>query len=181
MEFFGTWTQVIGGLFIGALFGFFLRKAYVTRFDTIVKQLMLQDFTVLKVMLTAIAFGSFGIYLLKMSADVPSTIFATTIGAAAVGGAIFGIGMAVMGFCPGTAIGALADGARDMRYGMLGMVAGAFLYAEAAPFFAQHLKQETDMTKLTLVDATGWSAIVFATAFLPMVAAMKFFLDRKKS
>ena len=89
--------------------------------------------------------------------------------------------MAIMGFCPGTAIGALADGARDMRYGMLGMVAGAFLYAEAAPFFAQHLKQETDMTKLTLVDATGWSAIVFATAFLSMVAAMKFFLDRKKS
>ena len=124
---FAPWTELLSGLLVVTVFGFLLRKAYVTRFPVIVGQLLLKDFTVMKVMMTAIAFGSLGIYLLPHSSLL---IDPTPLAGALIGGGIFGVGMAVMGFCPGTGIGALADGSRDMWFGVLGMIVGAGIYAE---------------------------------------------------
>ena len=124
---FAPWTELLSGLLVGVAFGFLLRKAFVTRFSIIVGQLMLKDFTVMKVMMTAIAFGSLGIYLLPGTSLL---IGPSPLAGALIGGGIFGVGMALMGYCPGTGMGALADGSRDMWFGLLGMITGAGIYAE---------------------------------------------------
>jgi uncharacterized protein len=160
---FAPWHELIGGLFVGIIFGFLLRKGYVTRFNVIVNQLLLKDFTVMKIMLTAIAFGSLGIYsLLYLFPTKELIINSTTLLTALLGGGIFGIGMAIMGFCPGTAVGALADGARDMWFGFLGMIVGAAVYAESFGWITKNIKPFAAISKKTLpmiFDISPWFII----------------------
>ena len=51
-------AQLFIGLGLGIFFGFFLQRSGVTHYDTILNQLLLTDFTVVKVMLTAIIVGT---------------------------------------------------------------------------------------------------------------------------
>lgn len=161
---FAPWTKLLSGLFVGILFGFILRKAYVSRFPVIVGQLLLRDFTVMKVMMTAIALGSVGIYLL---APEHLMIDPAPLWGALIGGGIFGVGMAVMGFCPGTGVAALADGARDMWFGLLGMVVGAGIFAEIAPLIDRGVPDDS-----TLSEVFGVSPWVIIPVLLIIVAAL---------
>lgn len=125
---------ILAGLF----FGFLLRKALVTRFDTIVSQLLLRDFTVVKVIFTAIVVGSCGITLLSsFGIPVGANLSKTPLLFSLIGGAIFGVGMSLSGYCPGTGLGAIADGSKDMLFGLLGMIAGSIAFNElSAPMYS---------------------------------------------
>jgi uncharacterized membrane protein YedE/YeeE len=86
----------------------------------------------LKIMLTAIVVGGAGVYaLFGMGAIESLHIKNATLWGNLVGGAIFGIGMAILGYCPGTGVAAIGDGSRDAITGVIGMVVGAALFAEA--------------------------------------------------
>jgi uncharacterized protein len=178
---FAPFTEVIGGLIVGILFGFILNKAAVTRFSTIVGQLMLKDFTVMKVIMTAIATGSFGLYLLKgFSFPVELSISKTTLFAALLGGSIFGVGMAVLGLCPGTCVGALSSKAKDAWFGILGMVIGAALYAEIFPWVKATIKPDSAISKITLPEFFGISPWFFIGGVLMFVLGFLFLDKRQK-
>ena len=53
------------GLVMGIVFGFLLHKGGVTNYDVILKQLLLKDWTVVKIMLSAIITGTLGVHWLK--------------------------------------------------------------------------------------------------------------------
>lgn len=151
--FFSTPSELISGLVIGVLFGFALNKANVTRFSTIVGQFLLKDFTVMKVIMSAIASGSLVLYVFKgFFPGIGLMISSTSLLAAFLGGCIFGIGMAVLGFCPGTCVGALSARTKDTWLGLLGMIFGAALYAEAFPWIKLHIKPAHKISKITLAD-----------------------------
>jgi uncharacterized membrane protein YedE/YeeE len=170
---FAPWGELLSGLVTGIFFGFLLRKAYVTRFNVIVGQLLLKDFTVMNVMMTAVAVGGVGIYsLIYLIPTLELTISATTLFSALVGGAIFGIGMAIMGYCPGTGVAAIADGAKDMWFGLLGMVVGAGIYAEVFPWIQKTIKPPNDITTTTLPEYFEVSPWVFIVPLLVMVAIL---------
>ncbi|MHC5001987.1 MAG: YeeE/YedE thiosulfate transporter family protein, partial [Planctomycetota bacterium] len=104
-------TSLALGAATGLVFGFLLQKGGVTRFQVIVGQFLLKDFTVLKVMLTAIVVGAIGIYGMRAAGmDVPLHVKGTALLANVLGGLIFGVGMAILGYCPGTALAAIGDG-----------------------------------------------------------------------
>lgn len=162
---FASFSELLGGLLVGIVFGFLLQKAHVTRFSTIVGQLLLKDLTVMRVILTAIAVGSFGLYFLKMVFfDVELEISSTTLLAASVGGGIFGIGMAALGYCPGTCVAALAEKDRNARYGILGMLVGAGIYAEAYSWITLHFKPTSHFNKETLAEYFEISPWIFILA-----------------
>ncbi len=177
---FAPWTEIFSGLVVGVIFGFLLRKAHVTRFNVIVSQLLLLDFTVMKVILTAIASGSLMVQaLILLNAGISLEISSTTLMASLLGGGLFGVGMALMGYCPGTGVGALADGARDMWFGVLGMIAGAGLYAEAYPWILQHIKPASALTKATLAEYFGVSPWILTLGVLLALIALYFFDKRR--
>lgn len=123
-------------LIAGAIFGLLLQKASVGRFDTIVGQFLLKDFTVMKVILTAIVVGSAGIYSLEAFGVIPAfRLSSTPILYTAIGGAVFGIGMSILGRCPGTAMVALASGDKDMIFGFLGMIFGSVVFNASSSYF----------------------------------------------
>lgn len=124
-------SQIFLALISGFSFGFLLRKAKVTDSTIIINQLLLKDFTVMKVILTAIITGSMGIYGLNAFGLIPSFHMSTTpLTMSLLGGGVFGIGMSFLGYCPGTALAALASGSKRALYGVLGMFVGAFLFNE---------------------------------------------------
>lgn len=126
--------QIVLGLLFGICFGFLLQKGGVTDYNVIEGQLLLTDFTVMKVMLSAVIVGMVGFHMLKHYGYVRPHAAEGTIGANAIGGLIFGAGFALLGYCPGTVAGAIGTGALDaLAGGMLGMVIGAGLFAEAYP------------------------------------------------
>src|ERR1039457_2611684 len=117
--------KLMAGAIFGLAFGFLLQKGGVGKFNVLIGQLLLQDFTVAKVMLTAIVVGMVGIFALHHFAKVNLHIKPTRVGANIIGGLLFGAGFALMGYCPGTAAAALGQGNWDTLFGMAGLLVGS--------------------------------------------------------
>ena len=114
-----THPPLIWGLAFGVVFGFMLQKGGATKFDVIVGQLLLEDFTVLKIMLSAVVTGMLGIYLMKNLGWVELHPKSGSWGMNVIGGLIFGVGFALLGYCPGTIAGAIGNGYLDALVGGL--------------------------------------------------------------
>lgn len=125
---FEPWPRLLLGLLTGIVFGFLLQKGRVAKYQTILDQFRLKDWTVVKVMGTAVVVGSVGIYALLPTEAVSLHIKPLWVGGIVVGGILFGLGMAVLGYCPGTGVAACGEGRRDAMVGVLGMLAGAGVY-----------------------------------------------------
>lgn len=151
------------GLVTGILFGFILQKAQVTKYDKIVAFFRLKDLTVLKVMLAAILSGMVGVYFLHGIGLMNLHIKPTILGANVLGGAIFGVGMLLLGFCPGTCVAAVGEGKLDGLFrGIVGILAGAALYSEVYPLIQNNFLKMGDYGKLTwpgLLNVNPWLVI----------------------
>ena len=157
---------LIFGLITGVLFGFFLQKGRAARYDKQIGALRLIDMTVVKFMFSAILVGMVGIYLLKDLGMIKLDVKSTILGANILGGLIFGIGWGLLGYCPGTAAGALGEGRWDALWGMLGMLAGAAVFAEAYPALKKTVLTWGDFGEITLPDMLGVSHWVIIPVFV---------------
>jgi uncharacterized protein len=115
-------NTLLYGLITGILFGFLLQKGRVLRYDKQLGALRLHDMTIVKFMLSSILVGMVGIYLLKDLGLVKLSIKEADLGANILGGLIFGAGWALLGYCPGTAVGAIGEGRWDAIWGIMGML-----------------------------------------------------------
>ena len=143
-------TTLIYGLVTGILFGFLLQKGRVLRYDKQLGALRLMDMTIVKFMLSAVLVGMVGIYLLNDLGLAKLSIKPMIFGGVVVGGLIFGIGWGLLGYCPGTSLGALGEGRWDSVWGIVGMLCGAALYAEAFPTMKATVLTWGDFGKITL-------------------------------
>lgn len=165
-------VKLVMGLCTGIVFGFLLQKGGLTRFRVIVGQFLWADHTVLRTMLTAVAVGSAGVWALHQMWDVPLHIKSAHLLANAVGGVIFGIGMAVLGYCPGTGVAALGDGSRHAVPGVLGMLAGAAVYAEVYPWMKKTILSIGSYGKITIPEITSLSVWWFVAGMAVMSATV---------
>jgi uncharacterized membrane protein YedE/YeeE len=156
--------MLIYGLITGMLFGFFLQKAQVLRYDKQVGALRLMDMTIVKFMVSSILVGMVGVYLLHDLGLAKLSLKPTILGGNILGGLIFGLGWGLLGYCPGTSAGALGEGRWDALWGILGMLAGAALYAEAYPALKGTVLTWGDFGKITIPQVLGlrhWILIPF--------------------
>jgi hypothetical protein len=160
--------QVVLGLLTGIAFGFLLQKGGVTDYSVIMGQLLLTDFTVVKVMLSAILVGMIGIYAMKPAGLVQLHCRMGSAGSTVVGGFIFGAGFALLGYCPGTAAGAVGTGALDAAFGMAGIALGAGIFARVYPRLDRSVLNRGAFPKETVPELLGvkpW-IVVIAVAIL---------------
>jgi hypothetical protein len=158
--------QLLMALAIGICFGFLLQRGGVTRYDVIMGQLLLADWTVFKVILTAIVTGMVGIFVLRIPGLARLHIWSGSVGSTVVGGLIFGFGFAILGYCPGTLAGAVGQGSLDAIFGGVpGMLSGAAGYAAIYPTLSRSVLKAGQFEKDTLPQLTG-------TAAWPWVAAV---------
>jgi len=167
------------GLITGVLFGFLLQKGRVLRFEKQVGALLLKDMTIVKFMFSAILVGMVGITLLSDAGIVTLSHKSMNLGAVLLGGALFGVGWAVMGFCPGTSVGALGEGRWHALFAITGMVAGAALYAELYPFFSSTVIAWKDFGKIGLPEVLGVSPWVIIVLLWTGVISLFFWFEKK--
>ena len=165
-------TDQILGLVTGILLGFLLQKGRVLRFEKQVGAMLLKDMTILKFMLSAIIVGMVGVEILSSAGVITMSHKPMNVGAILVGGALFGAGWAVMGYCPGTSMGALGEGRWHAIFGIAGMVAGAAIYAELYPFFKSTVLSWADYGKIGMPEALGVSPWVVIVVFICVVLGL---------
>ena len=151
-----VWKLALG-LLSGVIFGFLLQKGRVAKYEVIVGQFLGRDFTVVKIMATAVIVGSIGIYGLLPTGAFTLHIKPALWSGILVGGVLFGIGMSVLGYCPGTGVVACGEGRKDAYAGLLGMFGGAALYVNFFSSFSSIAEALGDGGKLTFPKLTGTS------------------------
>jgi len=158
------------GLSFGILFGFLLHKGGATKYDVIVGQLLLTDFTVLKIMLSAVATGMIGIYFMKSMGWIKLSLKSGSVGMNVIGALIFGVGFAVLGYCPGTIAGAIGNGYLDaITGGLVGIILGTWIFAVMYPKLKDGILKKGyfgDITIPGLLKVNNWVVVV------PVVALM---------
>jgi len=161
-------AQIVLGLLTGIVFGFLLQKGGVTEYSVIIGQLLLTDFTVIQVMLSAVLVGMIGVYAMKGAGLARLHCRTGSIGATVIGGLIFGAGFAILGYCPGTAPGAVGSGALDAAIGMVGIALGAGIFAHLYPRLSRSVLNRGIFPAETIPELLGvqpW-IIVIVVAFL---------------
>jgi len=120
------------GLLCGFLFGYVLENAGFGSPCKLTAQFRLSDWSVFKVMFTAIVVAALGLHLLAQVGVLKSSgIFVPPayLGAVAIGGAMLGAGFAIGGYCPGTSVVGLFSGRLDALLFAVGMVIGTAAFA----------------------------------------------------
>ena len=115
---------------IGIAFGVALERVGLGSARKLVGQFYLTDFTVFKVMFSAIVTAMLGTFFLSRlglldlgRVYVPETVLAPQL----VGGLLFGAGFALAGLCPGTSCVSAATGRGDGLAVVAGMFSGVLL------------------------------------------------------
>ena len=170
--------QLIAGAIFGLAFGFLLQKGGAGKFNVLIGQLLLQDWTVAKIMLTAIVVGMIGVFTLHHFAKVNLHIKPTRVGANIIGGLLFGAGFGLIGYCPGTVAVALGQGSWDALFGMVGLIAGSWIFAELSGWTKRTVEKWGDFGKVTLPDLLHMPTDAFAIGFAVLLTAILFVLHR---
>ncbi len=162
--------QLFLGLITGVIFGFLLQKGQVTKYGVIMGTFLFTDLTVVKVMFSAVVVGAIGIHYLKGKGRMEPQIKKAALGRNIIGGIIFGIGFALLGYCPGTGWGAVGQGNLDALFGgALGMLVGAALFAESYGFLKRTVLGWGKVGATTLpqmMNKSPWTIIGWLTLFV---------------
>ncbi len=121
---------------VGIFFGLSLERAGLGDPHKLTGVFYFRDFTVPKVMFTAILVAAAGLYLLADLGLLDMSrvyIIPTFFWPQLAGGALFGVGFVMSGYCPGTAAAGLASGRIDAMVVMAGLIAGSLLFAVLFP------------------------------------------------
>ena len=146
---------LLAGLF-GLVFGVLLHKGRVTDYNVIVNLFRLKDYTVLKVMLTAILVGGVGVGLMMSGGLLEGWhIKDMNVLGVVLGVTLFGIGMVLYGYCPGTGVAAIATGSVHALVGFVGMVVGGVIYAMTYASVKSSILSVGAMGEIMLPEVTG--------------------------
>lgn len=171
-------NQLVLGLLFGVIFGFLLQKGGVAKYHILLGVLLLEDLTVVKVMLTAIIVGTVGIFGLHALGMVKLHVKPTRYAANIIGGLVFGVGFALIGYCPGTGAAALGQGNWDAIAGVAGLMIGSYLFAEASGWLGKTLMKVGDQGKLMLPELVRLPLGVFLLFWVPALVVALIVLDR---
>jgi hypothetical protein len=123
---------VVSGVLCGVLFGFVLESAGFGSPCKLTAQFQLRDWSVFKVMFTAIVVAAVGLYGLRLAGLMQAdAVFVPTalLVASGVGGSLVGAGFAIGGYCPGTSVVGLFSGRVDALVFLVGLMFGTAVFA----------------------------------------------------
>ncbi len=175
-------TAIVIGLAMGAVFGLALEKSKVMEPGCLIGQFQMSNFTMLKVMLTAIATGLVILAALHGFGVVKLSVKAALVGNMVVGGLLLGLGIVLAGACPGTALAQLGAGYKDAWAVIAGGLAGAFTYG----YFQKSIDRVLDWSgiglgdlgKLTLADVVPGGFVTLALVIAALIVASLVALER---
>jgi len=125
--------MIVITLILGFLFGLTLQYASLNKFNTISGMATLDNLTVAKAIAVAVGLGAILINI-EIGAGMASYhVKPMILGGLVFGGILFGAGMAILGYCPGTLAISLGEGSIDALLGIVGGVLAGVLYTLILP------------------------------------------------
>ncbi|MBL0219568.1 MAG: YeeE/YedE family protein [Myxococcales bacterium] len=172
--------SIVAPLGIGFAFGWLLHKAGLSRYERIVGVYRLRDLAVVELMLAALAVAAIGVVIVTAfgggdAIPLPSP----SLGAALIGGLVFGVGMALSGFCPGTIAVGIGEGRLDnLVAGSLGLIAGSLAYGAAWSSVAPPLARLGALGVTTLPRMLGVAPWLVVTLLVELAAVVLYLVLR---
>ncbi|MBC8259842.1 MAG: YeeE/YedE family protein [SAR324 cluster bacterium] len=164
-------NMILAGV-LGFAFGLILERAGFGSAHRLVMQWFGRDWSVFRVMFSAIVTAVFGILTLDafdlMSLDavyINKTYWNSQI----AGGLVMGAGFAIGGYCPGTSFVGLASGKIDALFYIIGMSFGVLVFAEVWPLIEGFMSLGS-AGRLTLAGLFGVN--VWIVAFVVLLIAI---------
>ncbi len=173
-------ANLMAALVLGIFFGFFLERGGLGNPRKLTGVFYLIDFAVPKAMFTAILVAATGLCLLsdlKLLDMSRVWIIPTFFWPQLAGGALFGLGYLVSGYCPGTAVAGLASGRLDALMTMVGIGAGTLLFAAVFPW-VEGFYRTSDMGQTTLPALTGLNHWVLIVVLYALAGTMFYAMER---
>lgn len=173
-------TSVIAPLVIGFGFGWALQKGKLGRYETIVNVFRFADLTVVKFLFTALMVAMVSIQALVSLGlcDGPPVAQTYALGNL-LGGVLFGFGMALAGFCPGTVAAGAGEGRLDYLIpGALGLYVGALLFGWTYPLFFPALARLGRLGSVTVSEALGVEVWLLIVVFCELGLLLFYLLER---
>ncbi|WP_457750157.1 YeeE/YedE thiosulfate transporter family protein [Sulfurimonas sp.] len=133
---------------IGLFFGVLIQYSRVDKFEKIAGFAMLRDTVVPKMLFLAIGLASIGLYFMVETGYASYHPKPIILGGLIIGGAIFGISMAILGKCPGTGPVSIAEGRIDVLVGAIGGIFGGLVFTLYYDFFKKIMGESLGKTTL---------------------------------
>jgi hypothetical protein len=168
-------------LFFGILFGIVVQYARVNRTDVITGTTVLDEFTVAKVL--ALAVGTAAIIIdMEIAMGVATYhVKPLVLGGVVWGGIVFGAGIAILGYCPGTMPISAGQGSMDAAFGIIGGLLGGLVYTLVHPFIEPALGPNFgDITMHSILGDHKLALHLFTLAFGALAIGTAFAVDRRQ-
>ncbi len=166
------------GLLVGIAFGYTLQRVGALDYDEILKSLRLLDLKIVKFMFFSIAVGAAGIFFFN-TLGIGTVENLPLYPGVLVGGLIFGVGFALSGYCPGTVVGAMAEGKKDAIYVFFGGFCGTFAYALLHKYIKPILIDRGNVGQLDFAGILNLPPLFTALIFAGIITIAMFIIDKK--
>ncbi len=156
-------------LLIGLVFGLLISYGKMNRYNTIAAQSVFAKMNVMKTIVMAMGVGGI-LIMIEMSMGLASFHVKPFMPAGTfLGGLIFGVGMALAGYCPGTMPISLGQGSVDALAGILGGLTGGALFTVLYKPLSTLMTVQSKDTLFTLMGSEfslGYTIVVVALSLV---------------
>jgi hypothetical protein len=161
---------------IGFVFGFALFHAGFTDGRRIAWAFYFKDVGVPVVMFSAIVTGMLGLWGLSLVGflDISEVyMLPTFLLPMAVGGILFGLGMVIGGYCPGTAVASVATGKIDALVFVVGFLLGSLIFGDLFPIWGDFYNSDyMGVVRLDQALGIGLGATVFGIIVIAVAGSL---------
>ncbi len=163
----------------GILFGAILQYANLNKYNVISGLAIRENYAVAKAIAIAIGAGAIMLNIEIATGLAGYHIKPFILGGLITGGLIFGSGMAILGYCPGTLAVSAGEGSLDAVTGIAGGLTGGLFYTLILPYIKPFLGP--NLGKISLNTVTGTNALFFVLLLLTgmVFILLSFWLHKK--
>jgi uncharacterized membrane protein YedE/YeeE len=166
-------------LVFGFLFGAILQYSKLNRYNTISGMAMLKNLTMAKAIAVAIGLGLILVNIEIAMGFASYHIKPLLLGGVIIGGLIFGVGMAILGYCPGTIPVSMGEGSLDALTGFFGALVGGVVYTMVAPSLTGIMGSNLGQPALvTLFEKPSIAFIILLIIIGLLIIGVAFWLNR---
>ena len=159
---------MIVALICGMIFALIAQSVRLNTFDKIILTALRRSSEVIQILLFAIAVSSITFFVEYQLGGAIIEVKPFLVVGVIVGGLLFGAGIAILGYCPGTMTMALAEGKVDALFGYAGGILAGLLFTVIYPVILQVLGPDYGAINLYSENSaiTGLIVGVYAGALI---------------
>ncbi|WP_457640162.1 YeeE/YedE thiosulfate transporter family protein [Persephonella sp.] len=166
---------------LGAVFGAVMQLGFLDRLSKVIGAFLLRDLTIPKALMVAMGVGAVLLYSAEYFGLIHFHIKPFYPVGVALGGLVFGVGMVIVGYCPGSMPEAVGEGRMDALLGIISGVIGGIIFTVYYPVYHNSFLHGETLGAFTVTDLLGLeglSKLITGIALGMTFVLLAFLIDR---